>query len=55
MKIEDYPGNDEINELRQAILELEKTKSWEAMVHAKTDLYSEIKKREEWIKENVDN
>ncbi len=50
MKIEDFPNNDEIKKIRKAILDLEKTHSWEAIVHAKTDLYHLLKKREEWVK-----
>ncbi len=53
MQIKDYPRNGEIRKLRQAILDLEKTKDWDAMIHAKSDLKYEITKREVWIKENV--
>lgn len=55
MKVSDYPRNDEINKIRQAILDLEKTHDWEAILLAKNDLLHEIRKKEEWIKENVNN
>ena len=50
MKIEDYPKNAEIAEIRNAILHLEQYNDYEAIVHAKTDLYHLLKKREEWVK-----
>jgi len=53
MQIKDYPRNGEIRKLRQVILDLEKTKDWDAIVYAKNDLKYEIAKREAWIKKNV--
>lgn len=55
MKVSEYPGNNEIYKTRQAIIDLEKTNDWGAIKLAKLDLYHMIKKREVWIKENVNN
>ena len=55
MQIWDYPGNAEINKIRQAILDLEKINDWGAVELAKIDLLHEIKKRDEWVKQNVNN
>lgn len=50
MKIEDFPDNDEIAEIRKAILQLEQYDDYGAIIHAKTDLYQLLKKREKWVK-----
>jgi len=55
MNISDYPGDEEIAILEQTVLNLEKAHDWQAAYHAMLDLSYEKKKREEWIKENVDN
>ena len=55
MNISDYPGNGEIYILRKAVIDLETQWEWEAANHANIDLAYEIKKREEWVKKNVDN
>ena len=55
MKVSDYPGNEEIGILRQAIIDLDKVCDWQAAYHANIDLKHEIQKRDKWIKENVDN
>ncbi len=55
MQIEDYPGNAEVCQLRLTVLGLEKTNDWGAVELAKTDLFHEIKKRDEWVKQNVNN
>lgn len=55
MKVSDYPGNEEIVILRQVVPKLEKEHDWGAVYHANLDLKHQIQKREEWIKENVDN
>lgn len=54
MKVSDYPGNEEIAILRQAVLKLEKVCDWQAVYHAKLDLKHEIDKRVKWIEKNVD-
>ena len=51
----EYPGNGEIAILRKAVIDLESQWEWEAAIHAKMDLAYELKKREEWVKKNVDN
>jgi len=48
MRPEDFPGNNEIKEIREAILGLQKTDSWEAMMLAMSDLFYLIKKKEQW-------
>ena len=55
MNISDYPGDEEIAILEQAVSILEKAHDWQAAYHAMLDLSYEKKKREDWIKENVDN
>ena len=50
MRIEDYPKNAEIAELRKTILHLEECNDYEAIIYAKTDLYHLLKKREQWVK-----
>ena len=50
MRVEDFPGNNEIKKIRKAILHLEQYNDYEAIIHAKTDLYHLLKKREEWVK-----
>lgn len=50
MKIEDYPQNTEIAEIRKAILHLEQYNDYGAIMHAQADLYHLLKKREEWVK-----
>jgi len=51
-EIKDFPQNDEIDEIRKAILELERVKEWSAIVLAKNDLYCILKQREAWLKSN---
>lgn len=50
MRIEDYPENTEISELREVIINLEKTQHWGAVELAKIDLYYLLKQREKWVK-----
>lgn len=47
------PFDDEIAELRKAILELEGMDDYNALMMAKNDLYRVVKTREEWIKDNI--
>lgn len=55
MNISDYPGNEEIAILEQAIMDLDKVHDWKAAYLANIDLKYELKKRDDWIRENVDN
>ena len=55
MNISDYPGNEEIAILEEAVSILEKQHDWQAAYHAMLDLAHEKTLKEDWIKENVDN
>lgn len=48
MRPETFPQNNEINEIQKAILELQETNSWEAMIPAMVDLIYLIKQKEQW-------
>lgn len=50
MSLEDFPENNEIKEIEKAIEDLKKTRSWEAVMLAKTDLRDLLEKREDWVK-----
>ncbi len=52
MGTNNYPKNEEILVQRITVLELEATNDWEAVKHARADLYGMIKEKEEWIKQN---
>jgi len=49
MSLEDFPENNEIKEIEKAIEELKESKSWEAVMLAKTDLQDLLQKRDKWI------
>ena len=52
MRIEDFPKNKEIEEIRKAITDLEKTHSWEEIMLAKTDLNYLLDQREKWLNDD---
>lgn len=47
--IEDFPDNDEILMLNHAIESLIKSKYWQAVLLAKSDLNYLLNKRKEWL------
>jgi len=51
METDNYPGNKDITIQRKTVLELEKSKDWQALKHAKHDLYAMIKAKEKWLKQ----
>lgn len=48
---DDYPGNEDIRQQRQAVLDLERSEDWQALEMAKKDLYSMVKAKEKWCNE----
>jgi len=52
MNIFDFPKHQEIQELRQTIVELEKGHDRNAVIHTKDNLYTILQERIVWMKDN---
>jgi len=52
MSVEDYPLNEEIEEMKKAVEELRETNDIGALMMAESDLNGMLQKRAEWLKKH---